>query len=63
MSKTIIKTAVIRKDLRDKHEAVPVGNGYYSSSALVEYRWTEDDQFQVFIFNAWLDAESADFEF
>lgn len=57
-----MKKARIRKDLRDKHIAVPVGNGYYSSSEPVEYRWN-DDQFQIFVYNTWLDAESTDFEF
>ena len=59
--------ARIRQDLLDREQAVPVGDGYYSSKESIAYRWKDlgldTEQFQVHLNGEWQDAESIDFDF
>lgn len=51
---------VVRPDILNDGETAPVGE-HHLTEGVFNYRWTEDDQFQIFIEGEWEDAESADF--
>lgn len=55
--------AYIRKDLLEMGLGVPVGNTYYWEDAPLEYRWVNENHFEVFYNNEWQEAESMDWEF
>ena len=60
MKKTFCK---IRKDLLEKELSIPVGESFVGTKERFEYRWVDDEQFQIFYEGIWQDAESIDFEF
>lgn len=58
------KLAHIRKDLLKKRIKVPIGDFYYDGKKKLKHRWLEeDDSFQVFYKNGWMEAVSIDWEF
>ena len=59
-------TARLRSDLIKKNLSAPVGDGFYSESLPLAYKWvTIDDEevFHVKLNNRWQKAESIDFDF
>lgn len=57
-----LKFAIIRKDILDKGESVPIGNEYYGQREPLEYRY-KGEIFQVRHLKKWKEAQSIDFEF
>ena len=53
----------IRKSILNKGLAVPIGEKHASPSYDLQYRWVDDECFQVFYLGEWQDAESIDFDF
>lgn len=56
------KFAIVRKDILEREENVPVGNDYYGENKPLEYRW-KGEEFQVKINGKFQEAESIDFDF
>lgn len=56
------KICRFRKDLLESGFCVP-GLSDEDSKKLFEYRWVDDDTFQIAVEGVWLDANSVDFEF
>lgn len=57
------KYCAIRQDLLAKNYAVPVGKDFYGEPDALEYRWTDDEEFEVLHDGEWKSAESIDFDF
>lgn len=57
----------IRKDLVENKTAVPIEKKgkerFIHGDAKREYRWEDDDNFQIFFGDSWWDACSIDFDF
>lgn len=53
---------VVRPDLVDAGLSVPVGDTYIENGEY-QYRWMDDDRFQILLNDEWLYAHSADFIF
>jgi hypothetical protein len=44
--------------------AIPVGDTYIEpTNKNFQYRWVDDDSFQIFLDNNWMDAIPIDFDF
>jgi hypothetical protein len=52
----------VRPDLVDAGLSIPVGDTYIEEGTY-QYRWMDDDRFQIFLNGQWLYAYSADFVF
>lgn len=52
----------IRKSILNEGLAVPIGDKHASPSYDLQYRWKDDETFQVFYLGEWQDAESIDFD-
>ena len=57
------KSARLRNDLLKKGIKVPIGNIYYYGNEMLNYRWLNDDLFQVYFNFRWMDAYSIDWDF
>ena len=57
----------IRKDLESQHLSVTIGDdtvqSFVTGNEELEYRWIDDDTFQVKYKGKWVNANSIDFEF
>ena len=57
----------IRKDLQEQELGVPVGDTYFFGKEQLNSRWINEDEenetFQVFYENKWLDAFSIDWDY
>lgn len=53
---------VVRQDLLDAGLKVPAGDTYVDKGKF-EYRWIEDDDFQILVNGIWIEAISIDFDF
>lgn len=53
----------LRNDLLNKNIKVPVGNVYFFGNEKLYYRWLNEENFQVFCYDKWLDASSIDWDF
>ncbi len=56
--------AMVRPDLKDYN--IPVGDTFIKSNSKTKefkYRWTEEDEFEIYFNKKWLPAQSIDFVF
>jgi len=64
---TILPSCRIRKDLVESETAVPImrkdKQHFIHSNAWREYRYLDDNTFQIFYRDNWWDAYSIDFDF
>lgn len=57
-----VKICSVREDLIKDRLSVPVGN-ISIKEGKYEYRWVDEDTFQILVKGEWMDAESIDFSF
>lgn len=57
------KIVQLRKDLQKSGMKVPIGNIYFFGSEKLNYRWQNEDIFEVYYKTEWLEAYSIDWDF
>lgn len=56
------KLCSVRPELVNMVLSIPVGDTYIQNGQY-QYRWIDDDEFQILLNDVWVDADSIDFIF
>lgn len=56
------KLCSVRPELVNMGLSIPVGDTYIQNGQY-QYRWIDDDEFQILLNDVWVDADSIDFIF